>query len=101
MCNICEQRTLRRVNPVALETGTTFVQCRCAFLRVAAASRCARPALGRRASRAAIRVSRARRRSNPDCLVYHKLVDNLGLFHELQARQLRGRCAARVVPWPS
>jgi hypothetical protein len=27
-CNICEQKTLRRVNPAALETGTTFVQCR-------------------------------------------------------------------------
>jgi hypothetical protein len=26
------------------------------------------------------------RRSNAECMVYHKLVDNLGLFHELEAR---------------
>jgi hypothetical protein len=25
---VCDQRTLRRVNPAVLETGTTFVQCR-------------------------------------------------------------------------
>jgi hypothetical protein len=40
----------------------------------------------RRVLTRAPRVSRARR-SNADCLVYHKLVDNLGLFHELQVRR--------------
>jgi hypothetical protein len=58
-CNVCGERTTRRVNPGALETGTTFVQC-----------------------------------SNESCLVYHKVADNLGLFHELKARG--GACARRA-----
>ena len=36
LCNVCDQRTLRRVNPAALETGTTFVQCRRVCLGVGA-----------------------------------------------------------------
>lgn len=92
-CNLCGQRTLRRVNPVALETGTTFVQCRRAAGRFA---RVSRPGFVRRvfahsASRPRAASHALPRRSNAECLVYHKLVDNLGLFHELEARTHRGK----------
>ena len=54
-------------------------------------------ALARRLLTRARRVWRATR-SNADCLVYHKLVDNLGLFHELQVRLFKRVPLGQVVP---
>ena len=57
LCNVCDQRTLRRVNPAALETGTTFVQCRrvCGVGAPAAAACCVCAGGGFRASVCALR----------------------------------------------
>lgn len=57
-CNVCGERTIRAINPLAYTDGTVFVQCK-------------------------------------GCDVFHKLVDNLNLFHEMRGKIYRGY----DVPW--
>ncbi|CAM6091132.1 unnamed protein product [Calypogeia fissa] len=57
-CNVCGERTIRAMNPLAYTDGTVFVQCK-------------------------------------GCDVFHKLVDNLNLFHEMKGKIYRGY----DIPW--
>lgn len=57
-CNVCGERTIRAINPLAYTDGTVFVQCK-------------------------------------GCDVFHKLVDNLNLFHEMRGKVYRGY----DIPW--